>query len=261
MADHHQRKNAEFLHFRDFLAELARPLPRDVLQTRVENLFHDLCKRIEPTVSVEIGAHEARFSRRLKHHSPEVRALAFEANPYVFEKHHERATSEGVEYRHLAVGPTNGTVELTIPTSIRHTERPLANRMASLGRHVQADDAQVVEVECVRLDDHLERDSEDRIVAWIDVEGANEAVLRGSEHVLSQVCAIYIEVEQELRWEGQWLDVDVARFLADAGFIPIARDTQRPHQYNLVLVSPELASDPRVARMVAHRYRPAPTAS
>ena len=252
-----QRVDVEFLHFRGLFAELARRLPRSLLQTRIENLFHDLCQRLEPTLAVEIGAHEASFSRRVKRHSPEVRVLAFEATPYVYDKHAEQARAAGVEYQHLAIGPTNGVVELAIPTSVRHTERTLTNRMASLSRHVQADDVHTVEVDCVRLDDHLDLSPDDRIVAWIDVEGATEAVLLGSERVLSQVSAIYIEVEQELRWEGQWLDVDVARYLARAGFVPIARDTQRSHQYNVVFVRPEVISDPPVARMVAHRYRPA----
>ena len=107
----------------------------------------------------------------------------------------------------------------------------------------------------MRLDDYLTPRPDDRLVAWVDVEGATEIVLGNGPEVLSQTALVYIEVEREAKWDQQWLDVDVARYLAELGFVPIARDNQRRHQYNVIFASAELAADPEVARLTAQAYR------
>jgi len=247
--------DAGYLYFRNLFGEYADGFQRDRLGRRVQRLFRELCLRLDPTIGLEIGAHEASFSSWLKEASPATRCLAFEANPYVAEKHRDRVAAAGVEYRHLAVGPTNGPAQLVIPTSVRNKERRLSNRMASLSQHTETDSAETVEVESVRLDDFLALGPDDRLVAWVDVEGATEVVLGSGPEVLRRTSLIYIEVEREAKWHDQWLDVDVARHLAGLGFVPIARDAQRPHQYNVVFASADLAADPEVARLVADTYR------
>jgi FkbM family methyltransferase len=252
------RSDAGYLYFRNFLDEHAASMARDALQSRVEGLFYELCQRVRPTIGLEIGAHEASFSKWLKEASPETRCLAFEANPHVFEKHANRLAGLGVEYLHLAIGSTNGPVELVIPTSVRHKGRRLSNRMASLSRHTEADSSEAVQVDSRRLDDFLTAGPDDRLVAWVDVEGATEIVLGSGPAVMARTSLVYIEVEREAKWEDQWLDVDVARYLAGLGFVPIARDTQRPHQYNVIFASAELAADPEVARLAVESYRDVP---
>jgi 2-O-methyltransferase len=252
------RSDAGYLYFRNFFEVHTKAMARDAVQARVEDLFHTLCHRVRPTIGIEIGAHEARFSSGLKQFSPETRCLAFEANPYVFEKHAERLTGLGVEYLPLAIGPTNGPIELVIPTSVRKRGRRLANRMASLRVHTAADSAETVEVESRRLDDFLDPGPDDRLVAWVDVEGANEIVLGSGPEVMARTSLVYIEVERTAMWEDQWLDVDVARYFAGLGFVPIARDTQRPQQYNVIFASAELAADPEVARLAVASYRDVP---
>jgi FkbM family methyltransferase len=247
--------DAGYLYFRNLLGTYAANFRRGGLGRRVEELFRELCLRVEPTIGLEIGAHEASFSSWLKEESPTTRCLAFEANPYVADQHGERVAATGVEYRHLAIGPTNGPVQLVIPTSVWHKERQLANRMASLSVHTEADSAKTVEVESVRLDDFLRVGPEDRLVAWIDVEGANEVVLGSGPEVFRRTSLVYIEVESETKWHDQGLDVDVARHLAGFGFVPIARDAQRPHQYNVIFASADIATDPEVARLAAEVYR------
>jgi len=247
--------DAGFVYFRNFFDEHAKTVRRAALKDRVEELYHALCAHVRPTIGLEIGAHEASFSSWLKETSPGTRCLAFEANPFVFKKYAERLTQTGVEYLNLAVGPTNGPVGLVIPTSVRHKDRKLANRMASLKQHTESDSARTVEVESVRLDDFLPVGPQDRLVAWVDVEGATEIVLGSGPEVLSRTSLVYIEVERDAKWDDQWLDVDVARHLAGLGFVPIARDTQRRHQYNVIFASAELAIDPEVARLVVETYR------
>lgn len=254
--------DAGYLYLTQLLAHRARKLPRELVSERVEQAFRDLCIELAPTVSLEVGAHEAAFSRWLKSELPGAHCVAFEANPYVHDKFAEGLAGTGVDYHHLAVSETNGTVDLGIP---RRFHNPLlgrrfgkrrTSRMASLARHRYAERTETVPVPSVPLDDFVSIDDDDVVVAWIDVEGASGAVLTSGEKVLSHASLVYIEVENEQVWRGQWLDVDVVRYLADCDLVPVLRDIQRPHQYNVVFASAALAATPRMARLCDAVYRP-----
>lgn len=233
------------------------PLPREDVERRVVELFRLLCVRLAPAVVLELGAHEATFSRWAAGALPRARVLAFEANPHVHAKYADVVTAAGVDYRNLAVAPTTGPVTLHLPRQVGRKQRSRTSRMASLAMHVQATDTEQVEVPGVRLDDHVRLAEGERAVAWVDVEGANELVLRSGPEVLDRTDAVYVEVEKEPRWEDQWLDTDVALHLQRHGLVPVARDlSPRPHQYNLLLVRDRLVlDDPFVTAQAARVLR------
>jgi FkbM family methyltransferase len=235
--------------------------PAEVIDRRVRRFFRDLCTAIRPTISLELGAHEARFSAWVKRSFPDARALAVEANPYVYEKHRARLAEKGVEYRHLAAASTNGPLTLTIPTLLGDRTLDIANRMASLSTHRRERGHESVEVEGVRMDDFVAHDASDRIVAWIDVEGASEQVLLGSRELLAQAGAVYIEVEDFRKWHGQWLHLDVARYFHELGKVPTVRDLQGRHQYNVVYVDAALAAQEEISVRAACVLRPPRNAS
>jgi FkbM family methyltransferase len=255
--------DAGYVYLANMLAHRARELPRELVSVRVERTFRDLCRDLRPTVSLEIGAHEAEFSRWLKSEAPDAQCLAFEANPYVHRKYADELAASDVDYRHLAISETNGTVELGIPRRLHNTKRgrrfrkTRTSRMASLAHHRYAERTETVDVPSAPLDDVVSVSDDDVVVAWIDVEGASGPVLSSGEKVLSQASLVHIEVESEPVWDGQWLDVDVARFLTDCGLVPVLRDVQRPHQYNVVFASADLAADSRLARRCNAVYRDA----
>lgn len=234
------------------------PLRLRQVEHRLIECWRTLCRRIEPTMTLEIGAHEATFSRWAAETFPAARVMAFEANPHVHAKYAEELAGTRVDYRNLAVGPVTGEVQLNLPTDIGGKERELTSRMASLGVHTDAGDNVQVTVPSVRLEDHVTPGRKDSLVAWIDVEGANEVVLTGAGSVLDRVKAVFIEVEKRTTWEGQWLDTDVNRFLRAEGFVPIARDVirYRPHQYNVLFARAALAQRPRTARLAARVLHP-----
>lgn len=95
-----------------------------------------------------------------------------------------------------------------------------------------------------------------RRVAWIDAEGASQPVLEGAREVLAGASAVHIEVETEEVWPGQWLELDVADYFLSLGMVPVMRDAQRPHQYNVVFLEPTLAMRPEVAQLAAAVLRP-----
>jgi FkbM family methyltransferase len=224
---------------------------------RVIQYFREVCRAVDPTLGLELGAHEGRFSAWLKATFPAARCLALEANPYVFDVHRERLTGLGVEYRNLAAGPSTGTLDLIIPTELGRKRKPgRRGPMASLNVHTRTKSQEVVSVDAVRVDDLVHPEDSHRIVAWIDVEGAAGQVLQGSREVLSRASAVYIEVENSTTWEGQWLDTDVAAFFADLDMVPVIRDLQRPHQYNVVFVEQRLAANPAVINGAAQVLMP-----
>jgi len=253
--------DAGYLYLANLLAHRARNLPPELVTERVESTFRDLCLELGPTLSVEVGAHEAGFSRWLKSEVPDARCVAFEANPYVHAKFADDHDESGVEYHHLAVSETNGTVELGIPRRLhnpilgRRFRKLRTSRMASLAEHRYAVKTETVSVPSVPLDDFVRAEQDDVVVAWIDVEGASGPVLSSGEKLLSHASLVYIEVENEPVWHGQWLDVDVARFLAGCGLVPVLRDVQRPHQYNVVFAAADLAADPRIASLCNAVFR------
>ncbi len=244
---------AQYLAFARTWAEAARlsPLPAEKLERRVIRYFRHLVLRLEPAVVLEIGAHGAQFSRWAARHLREARVTAFEANPYVHAKFAERLAGTRVDYRHLAVGPVTGEIQLIVPTEVRGQKRELTSRMASLGVHTKASGQVEVTVPSTRLADYLSLEGDERMVAWIDVEGANGPVLESSAEVLDRLDAAYVEVELEETWEGQWLDTDVAVFLKSHGLVPVARDVKRPHQYNVVFVRDRLIDDEATTREAA----------
>lgn len=236
----------------------ASGLPTRALRRRAENTFHRLCASVAPTISVEIGAHEASFSRRIKQELPDTRCVAFEANPYAHARFVEEVSAAGVDYRHAAVTESAGDVTLTIPLQIRDEDRRRDGTSASLGVHRDIGGSEQVTVRGVRADDVVRLGPDDVAVAWIDVEGANGAVLGSAGRLLERTDLVYIEVESDEIWPGQWLDVDVARYFDGIGMVPIFRDIQDPQrhfQHNVAYATPEVAARRRTARMVDRMFR------
>lgn len=231
-------------------------VPRGVLFNRVRNVVLRLTQRIDPTVTLEVGAFEAGFSVWARENLPNARAMAFEANPYVHAHYKDEVTAKGVDYRNVAVSPTSGPVTIHVPRDFNGGERGRVNQMASLTTNLKTANHEAVEVAGVRLDDAVELAPDDRLVAWVDVEGALEQVLSGSHETLARAALVFVEVESEAMWEGQWLDSDVAAWFREIGLVPILRDFQRWQQYNVVFVSQELARDPEVAKLAAMVYTP-----
>lgn len=230
--------------------------PRERVSRRVVHCFKSVCEQVEPTLSVELGAHQASFSTWVKQTFPDSRSIAVEANPYVYEQHAAELAEAGVDYRHVAAAAESGEVTLHIPTSVRGKEKRRTNRMASLGIHQKSDANEAVTVPAVRGDDLAPFSSDDRVVVWIDVEGAARQVLAGSPKLLAQAAAVFVEVESESTWEGQWLDLDVARYFDELGKVPVARDIERPHQYNVVFLDAELAASDEAVERIAEVLAP-----
>jgi len=248
---------AQYLAFSRTWAAMARQsgIPRPEQQARLVRYFRRLCRRVDPALVLEIGAHEASFSQWAARKLPDARVIAFEANPYVHEKYAAELAETRVDYRHLAVGPVTGEIQLNLPTDVAGRERELANHMASLGIHKETVDQIEVTVPSVRLDEFVELAEGERAVAWIDVEGASGVVLECGSEVFNRIDAVHIEVERETTWEGQWLDTDVAVFLKQHGLVPVARDLARTFQHNVVFARTHLVEQVATTKQAAALLR------
>jgi len=205
--------------------------------TLLEHAFIDLAAALQPTLSVEIGAHEASFSERLKAKCPALHAIAFEASPPVFELHAARLRLPPIEvdYRHLAISDADGSAELRVPMG--RDGAPLNAGISSLLHRTNFRDGyETAHVPALSLDSALAGFDTARAVAWIDVEGAQHKVIAGGHKFFARVCAVYIEVERVRVWEEQRTDRELTEILAGFSLLPIMRDELAGSQFNQVYV-------------------------
>lgn len=223
--------------------DLADPEDRRRSAAALAAFYRDLVATIAPEITAEIGAFDATFSKEMKRRLPQLRAVAFEANPYNYEAMARAARAAGVDYVHSAVGEVNGAVTFNIQAA--YAGQPMARVKGEdslLLRTAPGLTYEAVTVPSTTADRFFSRPSyaDGRICLWIDVEGASSMVLSGAGETLARTQAVLIEVEDYPHWSGQWLSGQVDRFLTGAGFTPVARDFEYETQYNLVYVREEL---------------------
>lgn len=218
----------------------------------LEVMFDKLTLLDRPTKVVEVGAFEAAYSQRMKKELPDAEVMAFEANPRVAEKFSDQVNSTGVIYRHLAVGSEVGTATIHIPEVIGGVDMPFANRMGSLNAVGAAESRTVpVEVPITTLDAAVRVQPMDRIVLWVDVEGAVDQVLSGAAAVLHATDVMVCEMETSPIWTGQVLAGELRQRLEAAGFVLVARDCQKAFQYNAIFARRAfLEAHPEVDRLL-----------
>lgn len=216
----------------------------------VEILFERMVDLLAPDTILEIGAHEAGFSRRCKAKHPEAQVIAFEANPAIYGEYRAEAEAAGVTYRNECVGDADGTVTFNVP--IRE-DGHLGRGTGSLNAPKESGrDARQFETPCHKLDSIVTPDS-GRIAAWIDVEGAVGQVLDGGSEAFHQVDLAFIELEEKEEWAGQLVYADVARILAGFGLLPFLSAYQRRRQLNVFFLRQSLF-DTRAAHRVRRRH-------
>lgn len=203
----------------------------------LEDAYVAMVKTLAPELSVEIGAHEAGFSRRVAAAVPGTRAIAFEANPHVYKRYLPKLRKEALEYRNLAICAAAGPVSLWMPRAWQTAAFPPANAISSVRQRTNADFAyDLVTVDGLPLDDALAGLTYETAVAWVDVEGAQREILEGAPTFLSRAMAVYIELETVEVWQGQDTAAAVTKTLNRYGFQAVMRDNIARVQFNEVFV-------------------------
>jgi FkbM family methyltransferase len=215
----------------------------------VANYFHELVSKVGPGLFVEAGAYRADASRRVRADHPDCRVVAFEANPYNYQRYVDELdfAGLGVDYVNLAVTEANGPVTFHLRTRQDGADlRKVTGNSSLLRRQGTDTEYEEITVEGVSLDEYFADSSAVPVCLWIDVEGASGAVLRGARKLLQRAALVLIEVEEKFQWEHQWRSLDVIEFFLDAGFIPLTRDAEYDQQYNVIFVRNDVYERPDV---------------
>lgn len=233
---------------------------RELSVAQLDTLFHDLVVLARPTIFVEGGAFEADTSLRVAAALPGCRVVAFEANPYVYERFSAARdfAAGSVEYVHRAMADAPGTVKFQVVAASASLADDRVQGYNSMLPRVGGDwlgdvEYEPVEVLATSLDIEF-ADTRGPAAMWLDVEGATGIVLAGAQTFLDRCDIVKIEVEEVPFWAGQWLTGDVIKAMAAHGLTPVARDTQDEDQYNVLFVADRLLGRPDVRdRLAEHR--------
>ena len=186
--------------------------------------FINIQKIMLPSVSIEVGAYDADFSKSMVGIAKEI--WAFEASPYVYEKFKH---INGINYINAAISNESGFVDF----EIQKNEHKLISNNSIMKRNDKSA-KEYIQVESKTIND-LFYDKKN-ITLWIDCEGANEQVLTGASKVLPNVNSIFIEVETAKYWKNQWIESDVKKYLENFGFRLSMSEPQYINQYNQIYI-------------------------
>lgn len=189
--------------------------------------------------SVEVGAHEAEFSKRISDSGRCPNILAFEASPLVWTRF-KNELGPNIKYLHMAISDHCGFEKFYIQQG---KDATYTVNNSILERSIETP-AQAIYVSCVSLTDLLPL--ENPIALWVDAEGANREVLSNSQDFLGQTAIIFIEVEHKSYWKNQWLFNDVLKFLSTRGFLLCRLKEQDSYQSNCIFVNKEYMSQNRL---------------
>ena len=205
-------------------------------------LFKKILKKCPVDCVYEVGANSAKFSIEVREEGLVEKCVAFEANPYNYDIFTRAYNYEalGIKYLNLAVSDSDGTIQFQLMRNNPEGEVPYAIGNNSI---LKREETNITYEECsvrsVRLDSFCVEDASAKAL-WIDVEGAQASVLSGATETIQKTKAIFIEVEELQYWQKQWLVSDVTKFLENLGFVPVARDFEYSHQYNIIFVRKDL---------------------
>jgi FkbM family methyltransferase len=208
--------------------------------TLCASMFLHLQKLLKPDLSLEVGAYQADYSKKMRALFPAIHVAAFEANPEAHRHFRklENFHQKRIAYLNLALSDINGTVAFNQVLE----DAGLSQRNSLLERP----DLQTLglKVPSITGDAFISEHPAENIALWIDVEGAQEKVLMGFQGALERraVASLFIEVEQGEQWRDQWQAGEVTVWLLRFGYAPVLCDAEywqpqrEKNQYNLIFV-------------------------
>ncbi|POH34206.1 MULTISPECIES: FkbM family methyltransferase [Sinorhizobium] len=214
----------------------------------LRQLFYGLQRVLQPDNFVEAGANDAQTSLDIRRLVPSAAIFAFEANPFNHEFFSKQIdfSSHRIAYQNMAVSDAVGTVSFKILRQMGETLiDPISERNSILARSEPDTTYEEVAVPSTSLDSYFSI-AHGSFSLWIDVEGASRQVLTGADRVLAKTQSVIVEVESRAYWSHQWLYHDVCAHLMARGFVPVARDYEYKHQFNIVFLKDTIFSHPEI---------------
>jgi FkbM family methyltransferase len=202
----------------------------------LEDLFYEICQKVEIAQFVECGAHDAFASRKIMSKFPGINAIAFEANPHVFENFQQLVTSGNVNYINKAVSNRVGNQQLILKS--KDTKSWSSEGYLELDNNSDSN-LEKIEVSTTTLDAELANSlSKAATALWIDVEGSNKVLVEGAKGLLESklVEVILIETQVDPVWKEDFSAEELCEELSLYGFEPIARDCPQHWGCNILFI-------------------------
>jgi FkbM family methyltransferase len=181
---------------------------------------------------LDVGANAGQYAKQLRREGYRGRIVSFEpVNEPFLELSRHASGDVRWECRRIALADTEGTAEIHVAGNSAMSSSLLEMKE----RHVHAapDSAYVgsERIDTARLD-HLAGELADgakHILMKLDVQGAEDRVLRGGTDLLARVDLLEIELSLVRLYDGQWLLPEMLTWLAERGFTligmePVLRD-------------------------------------
>lgn len=228
----------------NFMAQAARHLKK------VFVMMHGV---LNTRVSVEIGAHEAGYSRELKAaYGDKIGVCAIEGSPAVHKHFSDRTDfkGEGIDYYNCVLSDVIGQAVFyeyfDDNADCASQISSLYTRDISMRGHAKRKSR--VTVQSITGDAFLARKHPGGtdVSLFIDVEGAQQEVLTSFSQSFSEekITSVFIEVEVTRLWpEQKWLANDVLDYLAGRGLYPFLLDNEYGCQFNLLCVHKNIMND------------------
>jgi len=191
------------------------------MRTNTKSLFISVLKAQHADGVFDIGSRDGDQSLLFRHLLPAARVTAFEANPINFEamKADPRLKTARIDLFPYAISDRRGAADFHVADV--DYEDPHANRgISSLLLSPEQNIRTTVQVQTHRIDEFvLEHCSElRRIGLWIDVEGAEYAVLSGLDAVRGKILAVHVETANSALRAGQRTLHEIVPLMLQHGF-------------------------------------------
>lgn len=200
------------------------------------NKYLELIQSINIKSSIEIGAYDADFSLAMSNIIDPKMVWAIEANPEIYLMFDKKLNK--INYVNLAISDISGYININKIIEVSETtENYWYAAASSILSRKNPNSVVALKTKSKTLDEFvIDNKISGPIALWIDCEGANKEVLLSAQESLNDVACIYIEVELEEVWDGQWLMQDVIDFLNQNKFIVAYESQGNSLQKDLIFI-------------------------
>lgn len=186
-------------------------------------------------IVVEAGAHNGKDTVELSDHWPNGMIHAFEPIPELFgELSKNTRNARNVVCYQKALGARSGIQQIHVSGGASDGSSSLLKPELHTKFHPAVTFDKVIPVEAVTLDDWMEKEQVPSIdMLWLDLQGAEPAVLRASPRALRSVQLIHTEVSLVQAYEGAELYRDFRTWLEAQGFRVVKELLPHPDMGNV----------------------------